>query len=190
MLRKNGVDLVYWDIDPLNSVVLHIALNKLGGLLTAYAHSISDNPTITSPSALEVDRIRVEWWLDSPRVVSRVVHGTTLPHQHVSLHEMVVLTKTTTLQTGVRGLVECDQQATSDHILAEIPESFSDLQARDPVAAIQWRKRSRPTLEQLFQLGYQGVGLIHEGGRSFLVMKKGTRRTELGAAREHQRRSA
>ncbi|MCK5246729.1 hypothetical protein KAR02_07510, partial [Candidatus Bipolaricaulota bacterium] len=182
MLHKAGVDLVYWDIDPLNSVELHIALNKLGGLITAYERAVSDEPAISS--MLSTDRVRVEWWIDSPRVVSRIVHEAALPHQHVGLHEMVVVTRTTTLQTGVRGLVECDQQATSDHVLAEIPENLSDLRARDPAAAIQWRERSRPVLEQLFQLGYQGVGLIHEGGRSFLVMKKGTRRTELGAARE------
>ncbi len=29
---------------------------------------------------------------------------------------------------------------------------------------------------------FLGVGLIHEGGSSFLLFKKGTRRTELGAA--------
>ena len=29
-LQKDRTDLVYWDVDPLNSVELHIALNKLG----------------------------------------------------------------------------------------------------------------------------------------------------------------
>jgi hypothetical protein len=43
-------------------------------------------------------------------------------------------------------------------------------------------------MEQLFGLGYLGVGLIHEGGRSFLLFKKGTRRTELGAADKRQQR--
>lgn len=184
MLHEHGVDLVYWDIDPLDSIELHIALNKLGGLVTAYARPVFDARASSSPSVLQTDHIRVEWWIDSPRVVSRMDQGADLPHQHVGLHEMDVLTRTSMLKTGVRGLVECDQRTTSDHALVEIPENISDLQVHDSVAAIQWRERSRPVLEQLFQLGFQGVGLIHEGGRSFLVMKKGTRRTELGAARE------
>ena len=182
-LHNAGVDLVFWDLDPLDSTALHIALNKLGGILTATEVAPKDEPTDSALSAPNATRVRVEWWIDSPRVVSKLVHGSTLPHQHVGLHEMVVLTKTTTLQTGVRGLLECDQQATSDHVLVEIPESIAKVQARDPAAAIQWRERIQPVLTHLFHQGYQGVGLIHEGGRSFLVMKKGTRRTELGATR-------
>ena len=183
-LQKLGVDLVYWDVDPLDSVELHIALNKLGGVVTAYnrtALGISDD---TRTPGLATDRVRVEWWIDSPRVTGRMEHGLSLPHQQVGLHEMAVLTKTTLLPTGVRGLIDCEQRATVDYVLAEIPENLPDLQERDHGAAIQWRLRSRDLMEQLFHLGYLGVGLIHEGGRSFFIFKKGTRRTELRAANE------
>jgi len=181
-LQKLGVDLVYWDVDPLSSVELHIALNKLGGIVTGYSCHALGSSNNAHPPQLATDLVRVEWWIDSPLVTGRMEHGHSPPHQQIGLHEMAVLTKTTILPTGVRGLIDCDQGAKADHVLTEIPENLLDLQARDREAAIQWRVRSRDFMGQLFQLGYLGVGLIHEGGRSFFLLKKGTRRTELGAA--------
>lgn len=179
-LRKEGADLAYWDVDPLSSVELHIALNTLGGIVTGYSRDALGSLRDVSTPGLATDRVRVEWWIDAPRVIGVMERGLTLPHHRIGLHEMVVLTKTTILPTGVRGLIECEQHATTDHVLAEIPENLADLQARDRDAAIQWRLRSRSCIEKLFQLGYLGVGLIHEGGRSFLLFKKGTRKSELG----------
>ncbi|MCK5584621.1 hypothetical protein KAJ02_00950 [Candidatus Bipolaricaulota bacterium] len=181
-LQKLGVDLVYWDVDALSSVKLHVALNKLGGIVTACSSNGLGSSNDANTPGLVTDCVRVEWWIDSPRVTGRMEHGLPLVHQQIRLHEMDVLTKTTLLPTGVRGLIDCEQRATADHVLAEIPENLADLQERDYEAAIQWRSRSRNLIEQLFQLGYLGIGLIHEGGRSFLLFKKGTRRTELRAA--------
>lgn len=178
-LQKEGVDLVYWDVDPLRSIELHVALNKLGGIISAYSCNVLGSSNDVPPPGLATDRVRVEWWIDSPRVTGRMEHGLSLPHQQVGLHEMAVLTKTTLLPTGVRGLIDCEQRPVADHVLAEIPENLTDLQTLDHEAAIQWRLQSRSFMEELFQLGYLGVGLIHEGERSFLLFKKGTRKTEL-----------
>lgn len=181
-LRQEGVDLIYWDVDPLSSIELHVALNKLGGIVTGYSRDALGSMYDARAPGLATDRIRCEWWIDAPRVASVMERGLALPHQHISLNEMTVLTKTTVLATGVRGLIQFEQQVTANHVLAEIPENLTDLQAHDHEAAIQWRLQSRSPIEQLFQLGYLGVGLIHEGGRSFLLFKKGTRKTELGMA--------
>ena len=182
-LREEGVDLAYWDVDPLSSVELHIALNKLGGIITGCSRDAFGSSRDPHAPELASDRVRVEWWFDSPRVTDIMEHELALPHQQIGLHEMVVLTKTSIFPTGVRGLIQFEQQATADHVLAEIPENLADLQSRDRDAAIQWRLRSRDCMEQLLRLGYLGVGLIHEGGRSFLLFKKGTRRTELSTIR-------
>ena len=183
-LQELSVDLAYWDVDPLSSVDLHIALNRLGGIVTAYGSNSLGSSNDALIPGLATDRVRVEWWIDSPRVTNVMEGGLPLPHQQIGLHEMAVLTKTSLLPTGVRGLIDCEQCATGNHVLAEIPENLSDLRQRDHEAAIQWRLRSRDLIEELFQLGYLGIGLIHEGGRSFFLFKKGTRKTELRAANE------
>jgi predicted GNAT superfamily acetyltransferase len=182
ILQKDSIDLVHWDADPLNSGELHIALNTLGGILTGHRCDTVEAVRDGHAPALIRDCARCEWWIDAPRVISVLDQGRVLPHHHISLHEMEMLTKTTILPSGMRGIIECGQQPTAEYVLAEIPENLDNLQARDPDAAIQWRLQSRGFMAQLFQLGYLGVGLVHEGGRSFLLFKKGTRRSELGAA--------
>ncbi|MCK4571028.1 hypothetical protein KAT84_03660, partial [Candidatus Bipolaricaulota bacterium] len=90
-LQKLGVDLVYWDVDPLSSVKLHIALNKLGGIVTAYSRNALGSSNDDGPPGVATDRVRVEWWIDSPRVTGRMEHEVSLPHQRIGLHEMAVL---------------------------------------------------------------------------------------------------
>ena len=184
LLQREGVDLVYWDVDPLSSVELHLALNKLGGIATTYTHQAREDHNTPPTAEIPTDRLRIEWWLESPRVVRRIDHGQAPPHQSIGLHEMVVLTKTTMLASGARGLLACEPENTSEHQLVEIPKDLSALRSRDPAAAIQWRAQTQAVLEQRFHLGYQGVGLIHEAGRSFIVFTRGTRRTTLGVAKD------
>lgn len=188
ILHKGGIDVVCWDVDPLNSSEIHIALNKLGGILTGYSQNRLGSVLDARAPGLATDRVHCEWWLNAPRVISVLDQGHVLPHQHIGLNEMTVSTKTTILPSGARGIIEWEQQPTAKHVLAEIPGDLADLQACDHDAAIQWRLQSRDFMEQLFQLGYLGVGLIHEGGRSFLLFKKGTRRTELGADDKREQR--
>lgn len=183
-LQRIGIDLVYWDVDPLDSVQLYVALNKLGGIVTAYSSNVLGSLSDVRTPGLAVDHVRVEWWIDSPRVADWMKRGLSLPHQQIGLHTMDVVTKTTLLSTGVRGLIDCQQHIDSDHVLVEIPENSADLVARDREAAIGWRLRTRDLMNQLFRDGYLGVGLIHQGGRSFLLFKKTTRRMELQATIE------
>jgi predicted GNAT superfamily acetyltransferase len=186
--QKAGVDLVYWDIDSLNSTGLHISLNKLGGIATRFTPDVLGGTRDALAPGLATDRLRIEWWIDAPRVIRTLDDNRPLPHQEVGLHEMTVLTTTTLRSSGFRGLTDDARKPEGEHVLLEIPESLVQMEARDHVAAIQWRLRSRDALVQLFSDGYLGVGLIHGGGRSFLIFKRGTRRSELGAAASRQRR--
>ena len=187
-LQQGAVDLVHWDADPLNSIDIYVALNKLGGILTGYRCDTLGSARDARAPGIATDRVRVEWWIDSPRVISILDQGNPPPHHHIGLNDMAVLTKTTLLPTGVRGIIEQEQSITAKHVLVEIPEDLDHIQVRDHDAAIQWRVQSRRFMDQLFESGYLGVGLIHEGGRSFLLFKKGSRRTELGAADTRQQR--
>ena len=180
-LQRERADLVYWDVDPLNSVELHHALNKLGGIATQYrANALGRSHDPRAPG-MATDRLRIEWWLDAPRVIACIDKKQGLPHQRLGLHEMAVITKTTVLPSGVRGLVHIMSEIPSNHLLVEIPENLGHIQAVDHEAAIQWRLQTRQLMQDLLIEGYLGIGNIHQGERSFLLFKKGTRRSELSA---------
>ncbi len=179
LLQDQGVDLVFWDVDPLLSGNLYVALRKLGGLATGYRRDALGGIRDAQSPGLATDRLRIEWWLDAPRVNDTLDGKLPPSHDRIGLHRMDVLTKTTVLGSGMRGLSGDAAAPTSEHVLVEIPENLAELQRVDHDAAIQWRLRSRDIFDKLFELEYLGIGLIHEAGRSFLLFKKGTRRTEL-----------
>ncbi len=177
--RQEGIDLVFWSLDPLRSVEAHLAFNKLGAIATEYRRNLYGEVHDDANVGLATDRLRVEWWIDSPRVSSILDRGNPAPHFRLGIHEMDVLTETRLLQSGVRMLVGYDDAPRADHVLAEIPVDLDRIRAADPAAAREWRLQSRAVFELLFERGYVGVGFVHEGGRSFHLFRKGDRRTAL-----------
>ncbi len=180
LMQQRGVDLSFWGVDPLDSHGLYVSLNRLGGIVTGYTcdamGTLGEQPGFRPGT----DQLRVEWWVDSPRVNDRMDWSRRPGPPAIGLSQMEVLTETTRGPSGVRGLVGSPRMPTSDHALMEIPEALPVVMERDRDAALYWRVRSRDVLEPAFRQGYIGVGVLHEAGRSFLYLKKGNRRTELG----------
>jgi predicted GNAT superfamily acetyltransferase len=177
--QQQGVDLVFWDLDPLRSDEAHIAYNKLGAIATHHRRDLFGEVHDAANLGLATDRLRIEWWVDSPRVVSILDGKNQAPHFRVGIHKMDVLTETRLRQNGVRMLVEYDDAPQAEHVLAEIPADLDRMRAVDPAAAREWRLQSRPVFELLFEKGYVGIGFVHEGGRSFHLFRKADRRAAL-----------
>jgi len=177
--QQEGVDLIFWSLDPLRSNEAHVALSKLGAVATAHDRNLYGEVHDDENIGLTTDRLRVEWWIDSPRVVSILDRGNPAPHLRLGIHEMDVMTETRLLQSGVRMLTGFDDAPRAEHVLVEIPVDLDRIRSADPAAAREWRQRSRPMFDRLFESGYVGVGFVHEGGRSFHLFRQADRRTAL-----------
>jgi len=178
--RHNGVDVVNWWIDPLRSVDTHVALNKLGGIATAYSRNVFGELGDSPNRGLATDRLQVEWWVESPRVISVLDRKAASQHLAMGLHQMDVLTKTAARPAGYRTLLSYDTSATSRYVLAEIPTDLDRLRREDPEAARRWRLGLRELLEVLLSDGFVVIGLIHEAGRSFHLLEQVDRSDVLG----------
>jgi len=170
---REGIDLVTWEMDPLRSVEAHIAFNKLAAIGTVYHRHVYGDLNDRFNLGLATDRIRIEWWLEAPRVASAVDHGGAPRHLRFGLHEMEVATRTQAHASGIRSLEGVSEQATGSLVLVEIPVDLDVLRDTDPVAARDWRIGIRQLLEQLLSNGYVVVGFVHEGGRSFHLLERG-----------------
>ncbi len=173
--RQEGVDLIFWALDPLRSDEAHLGLNKLGAIVTGHTRHLYGELHDTPNLGLATDRLRVEWWIESPRVESLLDRGNRPQHLRVGIHEMDVITETKLHQDGFRRFIGHDDAPRADHVLAEIPVDIDRIRAADPAAAREWRLRFREVLELLFERGYVGTGFIHEGGRSFHLFRKADR---------------
>jgi predicted GNAT superfamily acetyltransferase len=180
--RHDGVDLVYWWMDPLRSDEAHVAFNKLGAIATGYQRNVYGGLHDRVNVGLATDRLCVEWWLESPRVTALLDHRRPPSHSQLGFHQMEVLTKTQALPSGTRGITEINEAPTEPYVLAEVPSDLIGLRDADIAAARHWRLETRKLFALLFELGYMIVGFIHEGGRSFHLFERNDRRNVLGAS--------
>jgi predicted GNAT superfamily acetyltransferase len=69
---KNGINLIEWTFDPLETRNAHFNLNRLGAVSRRFlpnCYGITDSEL---HAGLPTDRLIAEWWLDSPRVKAAV----------------------------------------------------------------------------------------------------------------------
>lgn len=75
---EQGVSLIFWTFDPLQSRNAHLNINKLGAIIKRYeVNYYSEGLSTVFDSKVPSDRVFAEWWVSSPHVAS--VLGGTLP---------------------------------------------------------------------------------------------------------------
>jgi predicted GNAT superfamily acetyltransferase len=178
--RKEGVALITWTIDPLRSLEPHLAFNKLAAIAFSYERNLYGDLKDRMNRGLATDRLIVEWWIDSPRVVSVLDRGDLPHHFHLGLNQMEVVTKTKPVVDGIRRLLDFEPSPKSRVILVEIPVDLDRMREYDLSLARDWRLRTRDLFEQLFANGYTMTGFVHEAGRSFHLLERADKKTVLG----------
>lgn len=169
---RQGITRIMWAIDPLRSLDAHLAFNKLGAIAVGYERDLYGELDDPINRGLATDRLIIEWWLTSPRVLAVVDHRALPYHFHLGLDRMEVVTRTTAADNGERRLSGFNDEARGEVILVEIPAKLDRLRARDPDLARDWRLKTRDVFEHLFEAGHVITGFVHEGGRSFHLLER------------------
>ncbi len=183
-VREQGIDHIIWTYDPLLSRNAHLNITKLGAVCNTYLREVYGQMRDGLNVGLPSDRFRVDWWVNSRRVVERLT-GEPPPRRGLSHY----------LEAGARVLnparwdeagrplpPESPQTAMENGrllptVLVEIPADFLALKATRPDLALAWRLHTRALFEELFANGYLVTGFIHESGtppRSFYVLTHDT----------------
>jgi predicted GNAT superfamily acetyltransferase len=177
-----GAEVVRAWVDPLDGRASHLLWNRVGAIGTSYERSAFGELVDAVHRGLATDRVRVEWWLRSPRTEALLDQCKPAAHLRVELRDMAVATRTKPGPGGQRALVDARGDASAPGILVEIPEDLEALRDADPGEARRWRLGTREVFEQLLGAGYLLVGLIHEGGRCFQLLERTDRSSALGRA--------
>jgi len=74
-----GIRLIVWTFDPLETRNAHFNLNRLGAISRKYLPNLYGLTTSPLHGGLPTDRLRVEWRLDSARVVVAVSNLAKVP---------------------------------------------------------------------------------------------------------------
>lgn len=172
-----GIDLITWTFDPLESRNAHFNLNKLGGVVRSYIPNyFGEELRDARNRGLPPDRFLCEWHLSSPRVVERLSHEV---RPDPSLGEVAVINRTQRTASGLRAPAGTRENLSEPYLLFEIPADLQVLKRTSLELARAWRMESRKGIPPYLEAGYIITGLFREGDRSFLVFRRGDLREVL-----------
>lgn len=175
LVLSQGIDLITWTFDPLQSANAHFNFAKLGVISRQYERNLYGDIRDELNRGLPTDRFAVEWWIKSPRVSARL-QGNERVSPSLKLKELPVVNHTRIDERGCLANVDADLSRKEERLLVEIPRDLHALKAEDPKLAEQWRLTTREIFEHYFQKGYMASEFFThaQGGqaRSFHLLEK------------------
>ena len=163
---RQGVGLITWTFDPLESRNAHFNFNKLGCVAARYLVNYYGSLRDERNRGLPTDRFLCEWHLRAPRVEHRVREG--FPGFAEDLAAR--LPRVLEAQGDGPGPVKPDVE--EERVLVEIPPDFQALKRGSLELALRWRLAAREALSHYMGRGYVATGLLRDRGRSFLLLEK------------------
>ncbi len=146
-----GIDLIVWTYDPLQSKNAYLNINKLGTIVRTYFINHYGEMDDELNRGLASDRFMVEWWIDSGwvrnRESSRIRYFEDYPHA-----DDVGIALAAVREDDLVKPIEKD--VSSGIVGIEIPSDINDVKRRDMTVARRWRVKTRILFREYFSKGY------------------------------------
>jgi predicted GNAT superfamily acetyltransferase len=155
-----GIDLIEWTFDPLQTMNAHFNFAKLGGVSEEYAVNFYGESTSTLHRGTPTDRLVLSWKITEPHVVRRLEKTPT----EMGVRAAEVADAPVVNQTSMEGkwhtTTAMDLDRTDRRVWIEIPVGFTDMQQQAPDLALDWRLKSREMFQAYFGRGYRVVDFV------------------------------
>ena len=179
-----GVRLITWTYDPLESRNAHLNISKLGAVCHTYFDSVYGEMRDGLNAGLPSDRFQVDWWITSPRVKERMFgQRAPLVLESFTLAGATILNPTAASPAGLPRPADSWRTATDTLALIEIPPNFQEIKVKDMPLARAWRTQTRAMFKEAFAAGYWVTDFFHEPldgrERSFYALSRGEIRIEV-----------
>jgi predicted GNAT superfamily acetyltransferase len=166
-----GMDLITWTFDPLESRNARLNFHKLGATCNTYLRhlygSMRDGLNVGLPS----DRFQVDWHIASAHVAGRLCGDLAGPSLSALQAQGVPV-----VNRPPPGDPPHPPQTVlpleGDRLLVQIPAHFQALKSADMGLACAWREHTRALFEAAFAEGYTVVDLLFEEGESGYLLEK------------------
>ncbi len=183
-VMRQGVRLVTWTYDPLESRNAHLNIARLGGVCRTYKRDWYGSMADELNAGLASDRFQVDWWVTSARVRER------LAGQRAALELDSFLSAGTEILNPTQAAPDDGLPRPPEKLrrpegtfgLIEIPRDFQALKLQDPPLAREWRLHTRALFEAAFEDGYLVTDFFSEvwegRRRSFYALAQGGTRLD------------
>jgi predicted GNAT superfamily acetyltransferase len=170
--RAQGLRLMTWTYDPLESHNALLNMSKLGAVCDTYYRDYYGQMRDVLNAGLPSDRFQVDWYIDSQRVATRLSgQRGRLEREHFTRAGTVLLNPAQ-LDAALPRPSENVAELKGDLALVEIPSDFQSLKRADEALALAWRMQTREIFERAFGRGYLVTDFVFEPtpGRGFYVL--------------------
>jgi len=144
--RDQGISVIAWAFDPLQSMNAHLNLNKLGATVVDYVEDMYGPRTDGLSRGVPSDRLIVEWpTTPSPRYV--------VPPDAPAINA-------TAIKDGVRICESYSLEHDEPALLFEIPDDIVRIKQTDEAAGLHWNHVVRAVFEAYLARGYTSSALV------------------------------
>ena len=170
-VQAQGLDLITWTFDLLESRNARLNFHKLGTTCNTYLRNLYGSMRDELNVGLPSDRFQVDWHIASAHVAERLGGDWTGP----SLSDLQA--------DGIPILNRCSPAdlphpaqevlpLAGEQLLIQIPARFQAIKSADAGLARAWKAHARMLFESAFAAGYTVVDLVFEGEQSYYLLEK------------------
>jgi predicted GNAT superfamily acetyltransferase len=171
VVLTQGIDLITWTFDPLESRNANLNFHKLGGISRTYLCDYYGNMKDDLNTSLPSDRLLLEWAITSKKVKSLISGEKT--RQMDNLTGLKVLNPSS--QDVLPRPTENPEMSGDVSFLVELPGNFREILAADAGLALAWRNHLRKLFSNSFSDGYTITNFSYDkkNGRGYYLLEKG-----------------
>lgn len=177
-----GVDMIVWTFDPLESINACLNFGKLGGLSDDYVINLYGETASKLHAGTTTDRLTIKWLINSARVKKRTAGEAGVVAGRLIAGE---LEAPWALQADGWGPGEPDLELDGPHIRCEIPVNVQDAKVHDHRAVVAWREATQGVFNAYFERGYYVRECVHlsaaqssVGPQTAYLLEKGNLETD------------
>ena len=151
---NQGLRLITWTYDPLESKNARLNIAKLGAVCNTYIRNYYGELRDDINLGLATDRFQVDWWIASSHVES--THRASARHASLSDYLNDGVTIMNSVDWNDQDLPVCADPIDSrppDRFLVEFPADFQAIKRADNALAIAWRLHLRRSAKQPLPMG-------------------------------------
>jgi predicted GNAT superfamily acetyltransferase len=152
---RQGVRLMTWTFDPLESRNAYLNIARLGCVVRKYKPNAYGNMTDALNAGLPSDRLIAEWWLTSNRVRERLGGGrAALNMESYTSAGVEILNPAAVSADGLLYPAEAARAPNGTFALVEIPYNMQAIRVYDLKLGGAWRYHIREVLAEALSQGY------------------------------------